>query len=191
MVGAKEQGPGLSGSSACDGSPEKLTLNGFCGAAGGTRTPDPLITNEVRYQLCHCGDTRAFYSSQFRFPTPFFAFRSIFSRILLGGELGGDLLLQLDPRTGRRGQCARLGDFSWPSPLMGGDWNAMGVRSDRRRQHSLRWQAQNGRRADQTGCRLSLWIGSFCRNEEDINDHCDTRVSEAISARPKIFKALD
>ena len=65
------------------------------GAAGGTRTPDPLITNEVRYQLCHCGDTRAFYSRLWRFPTPFFAFLSIFSGILLGGGLGGDLLPQL------------------------------------------------------------------------------------------------
>ena len=25
------------------------------GAAGGTRTPDPLITNEVLYQLSYCG----------------------------------------------------------------------------------------------------------------------------------------
>ena len=59
------------------------------GAAGGTRTPDPLITNEVRYQLCHCGDTCAFYSSPFRFPTPFFAFRSIFSVVLRRWAAGG------------------------------------------------------------------------------------------------------
>ena len=51
---------------------EPLSLRN--GAAGGTRTPDPLITNEVRYQLCHCGDTGATYSSLFRFPTPFFHF---------------------------------------------------------------------------------------------------------------------
>jgi len=32
----------------------------------------------VRYQLCHCGDTGAVYSSLNGFPTPFFAFWSIF-----------------------------------------------------------------------------------------------------------------
>ncbi len=26
------------------------------GAAGGTRTPDPIITNDVLYQLSYCGD---------------------------------------------------------------------------------------------------------------------------------------
>ena len=28
---------------------------GVCGAARGIRTPDPLITNEVLYQLSYCG----------------------------------------------------------------------------------------------------------------------------------------
>ena len=28
----------------------------FIGAARGIRTPDPLITNEVLYQLSYCGD---------------------------------------------------------------------------------------------------------------------------------------
>jgi hypothetical protein len=30
-------------------------FNGMSGAARGIRTPDPLITNEVLYQLSYCG----------------------------------------------------------------------------------------------------------------------------------------
>ena len=29
-----------------------------CGAAEGTRTPDPIITNDVLYQLSYCGVPR-------------------------------------------------------------------------------------------------------------------------------------
>jgi hypothetical protein len=36
------------------------------GAARGIRTPDPLITNEVLYQLSYCGDGWGCIS-----PTPF------------------------------------------------------------------------------------------------------------------------
>ena len=28
------------------------------GASGGTRTPDLLITNQLRYQLCHAGSSK-------------------------------------------------------------------------------------------------------------------------------------
>ncbi len=31
------------------------------GAARGIRTPDPLITNEVLYQLSYCGDAPSLY----------------------------------------------------------------------------------------------------------------------------------
>jgi hypothetical protein len=31
----------------------------FTGAARGIRTPDPLITNEVLYQLSYCGETQS------------------------------------------------------------------------------------------------------------------------------------
>ena len=30
-------------------------LSRFIGAAEGTRTPDPIITNDVLYQLSYCG----------------------------------------------------------------------------------------------------------------------------------------
>ena len=91
-----------------------LIWNKSCGAAGGTRTPDPLITNEVRYQLCHCGDTRAFYSSLFGFPTPFFTFWSIFSRILRFGWPVADLL----PRLSSMGLHPREhGALEWPVSL--------------------------------------------------------------------------
>jgi hypothetical protein len=33
-------------------------LNVLIGAARGIRTPDPLITNEVLYQLSYCGEKR-------------------------------------------------------------------------------------------------------------------------------------
>ncbi len=33
------------------------------GAARGIRTPDPLITNEVLYQLSYCGDACSLYQS--------------------------------------------------------------------------------------------------------------------------------
>ena len=32
-----------------------MILKGNCGAARGIRTSDPLITNEVLYQLSYCG----------------------------------------------------------------------------------------------------------------------------------------
>jgi hypothetical protein len=33
--------------------PGLAILDGFCGAAGGTRTPDPLITNAVTFHILH------------------------------------------------------------------------------------------------------------------------------------------
>ncbi len=35
-----------------------MTLTKDGGAAEGTRTPDPIITNDVLYQLSYCGPTR-------------------------------------------------------------------------------------------------------------------------------------
>src|SRR5215211_575747 len=32
----------------------------FCGAARGIRTPDPIITNDVLYQLSYCGNAGRF-----------------------------------------------------------------------------------------------------------------------------------
>ena len=40
---------------ACVSGPDKVKL----GAARGTRTPDPVITNDVLYQLSYCGEPEA------------------------------------------------------------------------------------------------------------------------------------
>ena len=44
--------------------PSPVTAHRSChdGAAGESRTPDPLITNQVLYQLSYCGKWRWFYA---------------------------------------------------------------------------------------------------------------------------------
>jgi hypothetical protein len=47
------------------------TKRGIAGAARGIRTPDPVITNDVLYQLSYCGNPRSEYRA-----TPVLARRS-------------------------------------------------------------------------------------------------------------------
>jgi hypothetical protein len=42
----------------CGDRPHK-TFKHFAGAARGIRTPDPVITNDVLYQLSYCGEDQA------------------------------------------------------------------------------------------------------------------------------------